>query len=57
MPTKALEVDALVKSGRWRRTLARGYSQKQGVTAKEKKEKHCVLVKDTVTGSRQMIRI
>ena len=30
MPVKALEVGALVKSGRRRRTLASGYSRRQG---------------------------
>ena len=51
MPAKALEVGALVKSGRQRRTLARVYSQKQGGSAKQKIEKDCVLIKCTVTGS------
>ena len=58
MPAKALEVGTLVKFGKWRRTLAREYSQNQGVTAKQKKrEALCVIVKYTVTGSRQMVRI
>ena len=35
--------------------MARGYLRGQGGTAKQKIEKHCVLVKYTVTGSRQMV--